>query len=213
MITKKIPAQMRSAQRKKGFTLTEIAIVLGIIGLILSAIWVAAAGVYNNQRVNQANTAVLQVLQAVRTLYAQQTTITAGDQSQALVNAGVIPTNLVKQGAVASPFLLTPWGQPMYVGGTTDGLGVAISLNGMTAQLCVGIVAQIFGASHDRTLQTTSVVANAAAPVVPAMATGVNFNTTVPPTTSAPGTPSAAGTGCTAGSNTNSLVAVFGLQG
>ena len=43
-------------QRRRGFTLTEIAIVLGIVGLILGAIWVAAAAVYNNLRVSHADT-------------------------------------------------------------------------------------------------------------------------------------------------------------
>jgi prepilin-type N-terminal cleavage/methylation domain-containing protein len=33
-------------RRRKGFTLTEIAIVLGIIGIILGAVWTAASGVY-----------------------------------------------------------------------------------------------------------------------------------------------------------------------
>ena len=39
------PPASPTRQKKRGFTLTEIAIVLGIIGLILGAIWVAAAAV------------------------------------------------------------------------------------------------------------------------------------------------------------------------
>jgi prepilin-type N-terminal cleavage/methylation domain-containing protein len=35
-------------KRRRGFTLTEIAIVLGIVGLILGAVWAAAKNVYSN---------------------------------------------------------------------------------------------------------------------------------------------------------------------
>lgn len=42
------PTTARTISKKKGFTLTEIAIVLGIIGLILGAVWTAASGVYAN---------------------------------------------------------------------------------------------------------------------------------------------------------------------
>ena len=66
MTNKKNPIQARPTPRKKGFTLTEIAIVLGIIGLILGAIWVAAASVYQNQRIGHANTALLHTAQSVR---------------------------------------------------------------------------------------------------------------------------------------------------
>jgi len=53
---------------KKGFTLTEIAIVLGIIGLILGAIWVAAAAVYENTRVNRGVTEILAISSGLKAL-------------------------------------------------------------------------------------------------------------------------------------------------
>ena len=208
MITTKTLAQKRPEQKKKGFTLTEIAIVLGIMGMVLGAIWVAASNVYNNQRVNQGQSAVLQVLQAVRTLYAQQAIIAVGNRTAELVQAGVIPTNLIGPGNT----MVTPWGGSMYIGGTTDGQSVAITLNGMSTALCVGIVSGVAGASHDRTLQDTSVTAAVAAPAVPAVAAGTNLTTSVTPKlggTIAAGT----GTGCTAATPTNSVVFVFGLQG
>ena len=69
---------MKSRVRsKRGFTLTEIAIVLGIIGLILGAIWVAASAVYNNLRVSKATTELLQIAQAVRSMYATSSTVDA----------------------------------------------------------------------------------------------------------------------------------------
>src|ERR1700677_388286 len=87
----------RSEKRKKGFTLTEIAIVLGIIGLILGAIWTAAAAVYNNQRIAHANTAILQTAQGVRSLYANATSTgyaTATDVTTMLAGANVLPSDL-----------------------------------------------------------------------------------------------------------------------
>lgn len=74
----------------RGFTLTEAAIVLGIVGLILGAIWVAAGAVYSNLRVETANKQLMSVVQNVRSLYSSSTqmdAIAAGD----LVRAGVFP--------------------------------------------------------------------------------------------------------------------------
>ena len=209
------PMESRLQKRKKGFTLTEIAIVLGIIGLILGAIWVAAASVYQNQRVNQAQTGILQLLQGVRTLYSQQATMGAGDQSLPLVNAGVVPTNLIKTGAAAFPYIISPWGGNMFVGGTTDGLGIEIGLDKMSAAICVALTAAIYGASHDRTLENSGTSGNATFGGFTAIAAvGTPVSSTAPPVVG--GSPVAApatGTGCTAGSNLNNQIFVFGVQG
>lgn len=84
--------------RRQGFTLTEIAIVLGIIGLILGAIWVAAGAVYNNLRVSKATTELLQIAQGVRSLYATQSTVDTGpgiDETSALIAARVFPSDTI----------------------------------------------------------------------------------------------------------------------
>jgi len=208
MITRKIPGCERLEQRKKGFTLTEIAIVLGIMGLILGAIWVAAASVYNNQRVNQANAGIMQVLQGIRTLYAQQATIEGGDRTADLIGAGVIPTNFINGTTMRSP-----WGGNMYVGGTGDDAGIVIALDKMTTAVCVGLVSTIFGASHDRTLTSSSTVADGDITAFPTVATlGTPVTSPAPPVTG--GSPTGGtGTGCTASSATNNAVFVFGLQG
>src|ERR1700685_3788359 len=99
--------------KKRGFTLTEIAIVLGIIGLILGAIWVAAAAVYTNMRVARSSQELLQITQAVRSLYATSTTtgVTTGDGSPmttSLIPAGVFPNDSLPTGET-SLTVNAPW--------------------------------------------------------------------------------------------------------
>lgn len=198
-------------QRRRGFTLTEIAIVLGIVGLILGAIWVAAAAVYNNLRISHMNTAVLQIVQGTRTLYATQNQITPGDRTLDLINAKIVPSDLINNALTG---LTSPWGGPMFVGGTTDGLAIAVTVNNMPTSGCVGLVAEIGGSQHDVSLQLSSVVANAAAPAIPAMASGNVVTANIPPLTAGnPFVAAPTGTGCTANSNANSAVFVFGLKG
>src|ERR1700733_12022724 len=76
-------------QTKRGFTLTEIAIVLGIIGLILGAIWVAAAAVYTNMRTSKTTTELLDIVQNVRAMYATSGTVDpAADMAAFGIQAG-----------------------------------------------------------------------------------------------------------------------------
>ena len=73
---------------QRGFTLTELSIVLGIIGLILGAIWVAASAVYSNLHLATANTQLLQVTQAVRAMYATSVLVDPGADMTTGTQAG-----------------------------------------------------------------------------------------------------------------------------
>jgi len=103
-----MPILQSRARKTRGFTLTEAAIVLGIVGLILGAIWVAAAAVYENMRTNRANEQILKVAQAVRSLYASSPTMNVGgenvDVTTALVSAGIFPTDMLNGTTVYHPW-------------------------------------------------------------------------------------------------------------
>ena len=78
--------------RKRGFTLTEIAIVLGVIGTILGAIWSAASHVSNNQEANKANTQILGIVQSIRSLYGPKPYFPGAetDATPQLMNTGAV---------------------------------------------------------------------------------------------------------------------------
>jgi prepilin-type N-terminal cleavage/methylation domain-containing protein len=114
----------RTAASKRGFTLTEIAIVLGIIGIILGAIWVAASAVYSNMRVSAGNRELLQITQAMRALYATSSTVAsdadmpipatglgnAGDPGATYIRAGVFPADALDSGVPSTAAAtVNPW--------------------------------------------------------------------------------------------------------
>lgn len=185
----------------RGFTLTEAAIVLGIVGLILGAIWVAASSVYGNLRVNKGNTAVMQLLQGVRSLYAEQASIPSGIQNTSLIQAGVIPADMIQNPSTGA--LRDPWSGAAFVGGTGDGAGIVIQMNNIPQSDCVKLVSTVGGNSRDAGLyqatgraSSTSYVAVAALPATPLTAA-------IQPTVTS--------TNC---SNTiNGVTFVFGLRG
>ena len=160
MITRNTTARSRMAQQEKGFTLTEIAIVLGIIGLILGAIWTAASSVYSNQRVNHANTALMQIVSGIRSLYATSGSDT-GMTITSLYAANALPTDLSATGGTTmiSPF---PGGATTIVP-TTDGYGFLVTMSGLTTASCISMLMNIAGSSRDPGLSNATAATTALA--------------------------------------------------
>lgn len=99
----------RRQASKKGFTLTEAAIVLGIVGLILGAIWVAAGSVYRNMRVATTTDQLLQIVQAIRSLHATQPAIDPALNIINLSRAGGVPKDMMND--INTPTAITNvWG-------------------------------------------------------------------------------------------------------
>jgi prepilin-type N-terminal cleavage/methylation domain-containing protein len=186
MMNRKNLAQSRLDQKKKGFTLTEIAIVLGIIGLILGAIWVAAAGVYQNQRNTHANTQVMQLVQSIRTLYATSASDT-GLTTASLITAGAVPTDMVNGATLSDPYSGATTIQV-----TTDGLGFYISMSNLTQAQCANLLMAIASANRDPSLFLASAPA-----LVPPAVIGTPITITTTPALAIAATANNFG-GCTA---------------
>jgi type II secretory pathway pseudopilin PulG len=115
--------------RRRGFTLTEAAIVLGIVGLILGAVWVAANSVYNNMRLRTANEQLLTIAQNVRNLMSVSPTFgspTGTNITGAMLNKGVFPSSALRQFVGANNAItfntVNPW-DPIAVAGALNGAG------------------------------------------------------------------------------------------
>lgn len=193
-----------------GFTLTEIAIVLGIIGLILGAIWVAAAAVYNNMRVGTASTELLQITQAVRAMYATSSTVDPGADmpgNPTYLHAGVFPTSALN---TAVPSTATaaynPWNGNIYISRATFNIAndsFAIAFDAIPSNACITLLTSSTGQGRDPGM--FGAFGQAAGSAISA----------TPGTTLTPGTPLLASTAeaqCAAQANGNQAVFYFTLR-
>lgn len=199
-----------SRTSKRGFTLTEIAIVLGIIGLILGAIWVAASAVYNNMRITTANTELLQITQALRAMYATSSTVDPGADMPGNVTylrAGIFPTSALNTAVPSSATAAyNPWNGNIYVSHATYNItddSFAVAFDAIPSQACITLLTSSTGQGRDPGMFGAL-----------GQAAGASISAT-PGTTLTPGTPLLASTAeaqCAAAANGNQAVFYFTLR-
>lgn len=87
-----------------GFTLTEAAIVVGIVGLLLGTIWVAAASVYSRNQVNRAVNALITIAYGVKSLASGSSLNIAADTdiTDLLIKMKIPPADFISEAAVSS---------------------------------------------------------------------------------------------------------------
>lgn len=105
-------------KKRQAFTLTEIAIVLGVFGVITAAMWGFASSARQSMRVRQTFEGITSIVDNVRSIYAAQTSIngTYATLVPTLIQQGVIPRNLLSGHTTTCPggsttnYAITPWG-------------------------------------------------------------------------------------------------------
>ncbi len=137
----------------RGFTLTEAAIVLGIVGLILGAIWVAAASVYENLRVSTTSNQLLQIVQAVRSMHATQSTVDSDISAILVARAGGIPSDMVvKDSSGAVTAVRDVWAGDVTIDAATYSVpydSFAITFSAVPQSACSNLLIRNTGAGRD----------------------------------------------------------------
>lgn len=135
---------------QKGFTLTELAIVLGVVGIILSAIWVAAAVVYTNNRTQSAVNETVLIVGNYRTLFSTHGVDIADwtDITCMGVNAGFFPKPMLPPGqtcttGIGATYPQHPWNNYFQVYSHQGMQGIMILLGGLTQDACNRFTNQI----------------------------------------------------------------------
>ncbi len=137
--------------KTRGFTLTEIAIVLGIAGIVLAAIWAAGAAVSANSKVKTATSELAFILDGYKNMYSANGVDFSGDVTCVGVTAGYFPPPMV-QGACTSldftSYPQHPWPDlsvPTYVSVRADSAdqGIVIKFAGLPQGACVQYAAQV----------------------------------------------------------------------
>jgi hypothetical protein len=136
-------ATQRAARVQQGFNLIEAAIVLGVVGLVIGGIWVAAAQVQENLRISKFSGQLVSIQSSVRQLFYRKGPIPSGEVSS-LIAAGIFPADMVSNSQVYSP-----WGGQLMnlLGASSDDYEMYWSFNDVNDCIAMWMALRKIGAT------------------------------------------------------------------
>ena len=99
------PPAMTARKKRRGFSLIEAAIVLGVVGLVIGGIWYAAASVQQSQRINETSDGIIAMCDQLTNLYRSMPTqpVTNESLEDLLLKENIIPPNWSRSGMIFTP--------------------------------------------------------------------------------------------------------------
>ena len=222
--------------KRRGFSLVELAIVLGVVGTVIGGVWGAAGVARQSSRLEQASENVSLSINAVRSVYGSQSAI-VGSVAQVeplMIQVGGMPTHLLRNfttscNGITNYFADTPWPGTADVCGTLRlcAWPAGISAGGaQTVPYCSNVasntMAQFFAVEFTQLSYGSCV--SLAQRLSPSSSAGlrdiyINGYSAVATGSGLPVTPSLAanvapyvGKGCVTGSNANVIDFVYSLR-
>ncbi len=160
----------------KGFTLIEAAIVLAVLGIVVSAIWGGAVIVKETARVTQAVQGVQQLSSNLKKYYKRFATlaVTTATNVTTTLPVEVYPSMIAPSGAT-TPY--NPWGGGVQVWTSTPAVGDVFTIiyDSLPRQACVDLLTRT---SNNEIPALYRIDTNGANPVVMPSHIGVNTATT-----------------------------------
>lgn len=127
----------KTRRRLKAFTLTETAIVLLAVGVIVSAMWVAGEHVWDSHRIYRVNQEITSTVQNIRDYYGKSVSFwpwSAGtDETSQFDKLGLIPTEM-RRSSYAAPGS-SPIDHALNNDATNGSFHVLVTNNAITGQL------------------------------------------------------------------------------
>lgn len=146
----------------KGFNLIEAAVVLGVIGLVIGGIWIAATSVTQSQRINHTAAGILQIAANARRIFSHSDYPTSSGSTTNVTStaaaANIFPTDFKYTSGV---WATSPVGAKLYVGlscwSVCPQLMVAFlgpstppDQGGITSAECIQLIRRFAGPAKDR---------------------------------------------------------------
>ena len=132
----------RHAFPTRGFSLTELATVLGIVGLVLGGIWTASSMVYQNNKVQKAMVQTAFILSGYRTLYGT-TGVDVGALADVTctgdVKNGYFPSEMLTAGCTigaVGTYPVSPWNGYVQVFADPVNQGIQIGYYNISEEGC-----------------------------------------------------------------------------
>lgn len=150
-----------------GFSLLELAIVLAVAGLIVTAIWIYAGRAYESAKAYNAARQIMELAQNIREHYQSRVTFTdtaLDPLQQAVARADLVPTDMKATPntppancTAATPCAFVhPWGGALTVNSSTVAGVVAdgqsfflVQYAALTRSACIAMATQSFGIETD----------------------------------------------------------------
>lgn len=134
-------------RQQRGFSMVEMAIVLGVVGLVMGGVWTLAVKVQQTARVKQAVEQVITINKNIRNYYQTQACIPNGDQTATLLGLGqnIFPREMLSGGGVVDL-----WNGGVQVLGVNAGCDYIFQLSylALPAETCAELVPKLTAAGE-----------------------------------------------------------------